>query len=307
MPFWRVFAKPGVIATRVQLHLSAEAARRRRADRLLRPPPQPARRHAEQAGRSLDDRATKAEQVLRLRRAVDGLLEPGDRGERALRRLARDAVVHDDRAVPRERPPLPPDAAPRGRAAVAARQQRAVHRRRCGRLVAAGRGVAGIVREVYFPAPLIYKQGPILRQPDAPAGVPQRHPRLLEDRDSGLEARDLPRLPDDEGNRRPRRPRGEALVPDREMAGARGPVRREGDALQLDLVVGLGAVDDDARGTGPREADRGVRVPLDAQPAPLQRARHGRQGLRALPGRGSAHAPVRASAACSRARSFRGT
>jgi hypothetical protein len=62
--------------------------------------------------------------------------------------------------------------------------------------------VAGIVREVYFPAPMIYQQGPVLGSRAAHV-VPRRDPRLHADRDSDREARDLPRLPDDEGNRRP--------------------------------------------------------------------------------------------------------
>ena len=46
--------------------------------------------------------------------------------------------------------------------------------------------VAGIVREVYFPAPLIYRKGPIAGNRTLRHGVQERDPRLHEDRHSRL-------------------------------------------------------------------------------------------------------------------------
>ena len=92
------------------------------------------------------------------------------------------------------------------RATVAARQREAVHRRATAgdwwRQVA---DVAGIVREVYFPAPLIYKQGPICGNRTLRQAFRNGILDFTKSGNPGLEARDLPRLPDDEGQRRPRR------------------------------------------------------------------------------------------------------
>ena len=159
--------------------------------------------------------------------------------------------------------------------------------------------VAGIVREVYFPAPLIYKQGPDSRKPHSAPGVPERHPRLHEGGNSRVEARHLPRLPDDEGQRRTRGSRGGGLVPYREMAGACGPLRGQRDEVQLDLVLGLGGVEDDARRDGSCEAAGCVRLPVGSEPEPLQRPAGGREGIRALAHRRPAD-PVTGSALSTR-------
>ena len=190
--------------------------------------------------------------------------------------MARGSVVEDERAVPRERAPLPADPAPARRAAVAARQPCAVYGWHCRRLVAAGRGRGGDRARGLLSGAADLQAGPDSRQPHAPAGVPKRHPRLHEGRDSGLEARHLPRVPDLERNRRPRRPRGEGLVPNGEVAGARGAVRRQGDEVQLHLVLGLGRMDDDARGTRPGEAESGVRLSLGEESESVQRPPRGR-------------------------------
>ena len=152
---------------------------------------------------------------------------------------------------------------------------------------------------MYFPAPLIYKQGPDSREPHSPPGVPERHPRLHEGGNSRVEARDLPRLPDVEGQRRTRGSRGEGLVPYREVAGACGPLRRQRDEVQLDLVVGLGGVEDDARRDGSCEAAGCVRLSVGPEPEPLQRAAGGREGIRALAHRRPAD-PVTGSALSAR-------
>src|SRR6185437_13512966 len=92
----------------------------------------------------------------------------------------------------------------------------------------------------------------------------------------------LPRLPDVEGQRRTRGSRGGGLVPYREMAGACSPLRGQRDEVQLDLVLGLGGVENDSRRDGSCEAAGCVRLPVGAKPEPLQWAAGGREGIRAL-------------------------
>ena len=71
------------------------------------------------------------------------------------------------------------------------------------RLVASGGRRGGDRPRGLLPCAADLQARPDPRQPYAPAGVPKRHPRLHEGRDSGLEARHLPRVPDLERNRGP--------------------------------------------------------------------------------------------------------
>ena len=97
--------------------------------------------------------------------------------------MASGSVVEDERAVPRERAPLPADAAPARGAAVAARQPRAVHGRQRRRLVAAGRGRGRDRPRGLLPGAAHLQARPDSRQPHAAAGVQKRHPRLHEGRE----------------------------------------------------------------------------------------------------------------------------
>ena len=125
--------------------------------------------------------------------------------------------------------------------------------------------VAGIVREVYFPAPLIYRRGPIygnrtLRQSFrngildfTKIGIPVSKLGLF----LGFQTT--------KGTGGREGLGGQAVVPDGQMAGAGGPVRRARDEDQLAVVLGLGGVDDDARRARPRETEGSVRLPVDAR------------------------------------------
>src|SRR3989442_12543585 len=137
-------------------------------------------------------------------------------------------MVADDRAVPLQRPALPPDAARPWRAALAPRQLAAVHGRRRGRLVAPGHGRGRHRPRGLLPGAAHLEAGTDPRQPDVAAVVPKRDSRLYADWRPRLEARHLRRLPDDEGQRRARGTRGEAVVPDGEVAGSRRALRRAG-------------------------------------------------------------------------------
>ena len=100
---------------------------------------------------------------LRLRRPLGRLPRPGDRDERALRRLDADAVDADDGALPRERARVGP-AARRRRAAGPCCSSRA------SRSPAGDAGlwwrelaqVADIALEKYFDAPSVHRAGPEL-------------------------------------------------------------------------------------------------------------------------------------------------
>ena len=150
------------------------------------------------------------EQALRLRRAAVRLRDAVDRRERALGRGARDAVVDDERAVPRQRAHLSEGARGARCAAVPAREQRALHRRRGRRVVAAGRGGRGHRARGLLQRQADPRARPGRRQPHDPG----EHPRL---------GRPLPR------DRNPAEPpRRDARLPveHARTAAARGSSRR---------------------------------------------------------------------------------
>ena len=186
-----------------------------------------------------------------------------------------------------------------GRAAVPARQLVPVHRRRRGRLVAAG----GAGRR-HRPRGLLQRAGRDAagrdpRQPADADDAARGDRRLHGDRDPRVEARLRARLPVRPRRRRPRRaPAVEHVVPVREAVHARGQAGRGGVRRRDRLVVGVGDVQ--RRGSRPRQAGGRVRLPLDARPVALRRA--GRRGARASRTRGS-----RARSRSRRARSARST
>ena len=265
VPFWNLFARPGVTALASNLIYPPKLRDARRADRLLRPVPEPARRH-DRARLPTRRRSSTRRTSSTTTPPVDGLLESGDRGERALRVVARRAVVEDERAVPRERAPLPADARgsaarslgcsstrrrtptaapatgggrwPTSRASCArstSRPRRSTSRGRSAAAARCGRrseAASSTSRKIGIP---VSKLGVFLGfQTTKGSGGRE-----------GLEA--------------------EAWFRTVKWQALAARYVAERDEVQLDLVVGLGGVEDDAGRDGPGQADGGLRLPLDAR------------------------------------------
>ena len=128
---------------------------------------------------------------------------------------------------------------------------------------------AEVVRESYFAAPGIAKQGPIEGSRYAAQPVPQARRRVHLRRPAGEQARADARLPDDAGLGRPRAGAAQLVARGDEAAGARREAGRERGGAALGLVVGLGRLE--RRRARPGQADRGLRLPLGPRPEPLQR------------------------------------
>ena len=143
------------------------------------------------------------------------------------------------------------------------------------------------VREVYFAAPQIYRQGPVLGSRNLRNAFRQGVTDLTSIGIPVVEDRHLPRLPHEPGPGRPRAPEArERVVRHDQVAGARDRAGEPRDSAGDGLVLGLGRVG--RGGPRPRQAGRGVRLPLDAQPQPLLGPEDGRAQVRHVADRGPA-------------------
>ncbi len=180
------------------------------------------------------DRDRPGEPALRVRRAAVVVLDAVDRRERACRRRPRDAVVDDERAVPRQRPHVSQDARRARSQAVPARQSRALHGRRRRRLVAAGRGGRGHRARDLLQRQEAPRAGARARQPDDPPVAADRGRPLPRHRDPAVAARGDARIPDGQRRQRSRASHADAgLARHREVAG---PRRASGRRRAQDLV-----------------------------------------------------------------------
>ena len=197
---------------------------------------------------------------------------PADRGERALRRADGDAVERDERAVPRERAAAPAGARQPRRDDRADDREPAVHRRRRRRLVARdGEGrdprPPGLLHLARPEGPL--RARPRAREPGDAPGDARPDLTLRADRDPGRPRRARAAVPVGAGPGRPARAAAEVGVArDREAAGARREAGRGGDEDPGRLVVGLAELL--GRRRRPRQAGRGMRLPLGARPEALR-------------------------------------
>ena len=259
-----MFARPGVVVAGSGVDYPEQGAGGRREDGLLGHVPELPGRHADEAGRRRRA-AREGAARLRLRRPLGGLSRPGDRDERALRRLDADAVDADDRALPRERARVGAAAEGEGRAPAAARVERALHGRRRRDVVArAGSGRGHRAREVLQRAG--DPQGRAGARQPADAHVDARLPReARRRRRAARAARRRAGVPDAPRLGRPRRARARGgVVRGREAAGARGEAHRPRVPARLRRLVGLGLLQ--RAGARPRQARRRLCLALGARP-----------------------------------------
>ena len=299
---------------RVHRHVPCSPARGRGEDGLLGHVPQSPRRPALVAGRPGHDRGA-CEQPVQLRRDPERLREADHRAQRALRRSPRDAVDGEQPALPRERARVRAAARLARGAAVPADLDPPLHRqRRGGSLVARGREgrrsrAGGLLRRA-----VAVRARADRGQPPDPRGDARPPLALPRDRDPRVAPRRRPRVPDRPRRRRARGPAaGRGLVRGGQVAGARRAADRRRVPDRLGLVVGVGDLQPQRRRRG--QAERDVRLPVDARARALRRPRRGRAGLPTPRGRmgrsacrrrGSAGSSVAAastparSASCSR-------
>ena len=242
----------------------------RREDRLLGHVPRAPRRHAVRARRS---RGLRRRRRPRLRFAVlSPAARPGDRDERALRRVDADAVDADEHALPRERARVGAAAKAKGGASVllvSSEPYTGGRRRRSGgaswRRWRTSRSRSTSMRRRFTRA------GPVLGSRRMRTSMRDSVAKLFADRRPALEARHRARLPDAARQRRPRGTRaGRRLVRGGEAAGARREAGGARARARVDLVVGLGLLQ--RAGRRPGQARRRLRLAVGARSVALRRA-----------------------------------
>ena len=161
-----IFGKPGIVVGASSGAWPAKMRAAGRADRLLRSQSEEPHRHDREARRPVAPRRPR-EDVLRLRRRADGLRDAGDRAQRARRRESRDAVVGQQRAVPRRtRSRFVQQLAALGAHPVLLIASRPYTGGDAGLWWQQVAASAEIVREDYVPATATWKSGPVLGNRD---------------------------------------------------------------------------------------------------------------------------------------------
>ena len=294
VPFWYRFAKPGVIAAASNLlfppQLRAGGAHTVYFDLYLNNRVGSPSKRVDPA--KIEDQANR---IFYRAVASSGCAFPWIALNELFGANDDDALDARQRAVPRERARVRAHARRTRRASRSCSCPTAPVREPTRRSSGGGRSpqYAYIIREVYFAAPQINKLGPVLGSRRMRGAFRQRHHRLRGHGHPALADRALPRLPGRAAA--PAAAKGSsgiALVPQHQAAGARGPPGRVGAEDPLDLVVGLGSLGlDEGR---PRQGDRRLRLPLDAQPGAVRRPGDGRAEVRRRPHRGPDHVASRA-------------